>query len=339
MRSNLRLWPLFAATVLLSGAAVFAQDKPARISWSATDVAGKKVTVPVDGKISIVAFVRTDQTQSADALKAIKKVADDKAAVSIVVSGPSAGEEAKTLAGAGKYSWPIVVDPDFDASGKMNVHVWPTTIIVRSDATLAGHLAGMPISYAADLQSYLDFANHKIDDNGLEKRLTTHEVVQDDAGAQAKRHLQVALRLLETGDVDQARQEVQEGLKLQPNDSGLLLGMAKVDVAVGAANDALALLNQIPAGVAPPWELPLLRGKAYVQQERWEDATKALLEAVKPESLNPAAKAHYLLGLAYQHAGRWEQAAKEFRAAYETSPNAKMLRTTKASAGAGSAMP
>src|ERR1051326_946575 len=158
---------------------VRAQEKPTIVNWSAQDISGKAVSVPAD-RVSVLAFLRQDQAQSQEALQTLtKSFTDPKLAnVLVIISGPSAADQAKAL--AAKCPWPVVADPDFTASGKLGVHVWPTTVLVKADGAQAGHLAGLPISYAADLQAYLDFAADKINAEALAKRLTNHEVVKDD---------------------------------------------------------------------------------------------------------------------------------------------------------------
>lgn len=297
------------------------------IKWSAKDSGGADVTIPVD-RPSIVAFIRADQDQSKEAIKQIQKVLPDLKAAQIIVilSGPLAAEQARQMAGDTLKGLPVVADPEFTASGTMNIHVWPTTLVVKSDGTQVAHLAGMPRTFSTDLLAYLDFASGKLDEAALQKRLTTQDVVTDSPQQIAARHLQVAQRLLEQGHPDQAKPELTEGLKNVPQDSMLLLAMARVDVLLNQPKDAMDILDKLPAGTAPGWQSSLIRARALIGLERWSDAKAILPDALK---LNPdPAEAHYLFGLCYQHDQDWAHASEQFRLAFE-----------KTSAGSKTAVP
>src|SRR3974390_2707086 len=159
--------------------AVAADERPV-INWTAKDVAGADVKVPVD-RVSVVAFIRPDQEQSKQAMKQIQTVLSDanSAQIVIILSGPTASDNAKQIVTEQSKSWIVVPAPEFAASGKMGIHVWPTTLVVKSDGTQVAHLAGMPKSFTTDLRAYLDYATGKLDDSGLQKRMTTQEVVTD----------------------------------------------------------------------------------------------------------------------------------------------------------------
>jgi hypothetical protein len=292
--------------------------KPAPVAFSGTDVTGAKVSAPDKQRVSVLAFLRADQPQSREALVSLKKaIPDDSGArVIVIVSGQSAADQAKSLAAApADCPWPVVPDPEFTSSGQLSVHVWPTTVVIRPDGQQAGHLAGMPISYAADLQAYLDSASNKIDAATLKDRLTNHEVVQDDAAQMAARHLQVAKRLLETGDLPKAKSELQTGLKLQPQNPALLLVMAQVHLFTNDPKSAQSILDKLPENSVPSWQLHLLRGRAFIAQNQWPEAKAELPQALK---LNPSpAETHYLLGYVSENEKDFAAAATHYRQAFE----------------------
>jgi len=295
--------------------------KSPRISFTGTDITGGKITVPANNRVTVLAFLRADQPQSREALAALKNaVPDDSTAqVIVIVSGQSATDQAKAFAAKNSgCPWPVVPDPDFSASGKFSVHVWPTTVIVRPDGQQAGHLAGMPNSYAVDLQAYLESAAGKIDDASLQHRLNNHDVVHDDAAQMAGRQLQVARRLLETGDVSQAQKQLQAGLKLQPQHPGLLLCMAEVLLLNNQPKDAQAILDKLDPASAPSWQVHLLRARAFIALKQWPEAKAELPQALK---LNPSpSEAHYLLGLVCEYEKDFATAANHYRLAFETTP-------------------
>jgi tetratricopeptide (TPR) repeat protein len=293
-------------------------EQPLVINWSGKDVTGADVKVPVD-RPSIVAFVRADQEQSKQAIKQLQATAGDTRAAQVVVilSGPLAADQAKTLWEQLPRTWSVVVDADFAASGKMAIHVWPTTLVIKASGAQVAHLAGMPKTFATDLAAYLDFVAGKIDDATLQKRLTTQDVITDSPAQAASRHLQVAQRLLEQSQVEQAKTELTAGLKYVPNDPMLQLTLARVYVLLSQPKDAIDILDKLPAGATPAWQASLVRAKALIALEKWADAKAILPEALK---LNPdPAEAHYLLGLCYQHDQDWPHAAEQFRLAVEKS--------------------
>jgi len=315
---------IIITTLLLVSGAWGAGEKPRVVNWTAQDASGNAVAVPVQGKISIVAFVRADQSQSSEALDAIGKTfaGTKDAQVLIVLSGQLADQQAKAFAApttaSTKPSWPVISDPDFAASGQMNVHVWPTTVIVRPDGREAGHLAGLPTSYASDLLAYVEFAQDKIDQTALQSRLNNHTVIEDSAAQAARRRLQVATQLADSGETDKALAEIDAGLKLAPQEPALLLAKSKLLVNSGDGKGALQVLSSIPEGGAPLWQVALAKGRALVSLEQWDDAKRVLPEALK---LNPSpSEAHYLLGIAHQGVKEFEAAAREFRSAFETCP-------------------
>ena len=314
----------FVLILLLIALTCAAAEQPVTVSWAAKDTAGNAVAVPTQSKVSVVAFLRADQKQSTEALAAVARAVGSSADVQVIVvlSGQLTEQQIKSVAASTQPAFPIVADPDFSASGQMSVHVWPTTVIVRSDGGQAGHLAGLPTSFASDLHAYIDFAQDKIDQTTLHTRLENQSVVQDSSSQAAKRRLQVATRLLESGEVEKAGAEVEAALKLAPHDPSLLLAKANVLIAAGDAATALDVVNAVPAGAAPAWQIELLKGRALVALERWDDAKRALPESIK---LNPnPAEAHYLLGIAHQNTKEFEKAAEEFRAACEAASGQKL---------------
>jgi tetratricopeptide (TPR) repeat protein len=301
-----------------------AADAPPTIDWNGKDIGGADVKVPVD-RTSIVAFVRGDQPQSKDALKQIQAAVTDAkmAQVLVILSGPTAVESAKAMQIDVPSAWRLVADAEFAASGKMNIHVWPTTLVVKSDGTQVAHLAGMPKSFSTDLKAYLDYAAGKLDDTALQKRLTTEDVITDSPAQIASRHLQIAQRLLEQGQIDQAESEINEGLKRVPNDPMLELTLARVMVMKNQPKLAIELLDKLPTSSTPAWQGSLIRGRALIALERWTDAKAVLPDALK---LNPdPAEAHYLLGLCFQHDQDWPHATEQFRLAFEKSPGGSKL--------------
>jgi tetratricopeptide (TPR) repeat protein len=317
--------------VLVLPMVCLAADERPTINWASTDVNGADVKIPIPDRTSVVAFVRVQQEQSKDAIAKIQSVlggnSKPPAQVVIVLSGPTATDGAKELLNSFPKGWAVVADAEFAASGTMGIHVWPTTLVVKSNGTQVAHIGGMPKSFTTDLRAYLDYAAGQLDDAGLQKQLTTEDVVTDSPTQIASRHVQVAQRMIEQGHVQEAQIEVSEALKKSPQDTMLLLMQARVLVLLDKPKDAIEILDKISTGSAPAWQASLIRGRALIALSKWAEAKTVLPEALK---LNPdPAEAHYLLGLCYQHDQDWQHATDEFRQAFEKSPGAKRLTVQK----------
>lgn len=313
---------IIVAVSILAGAVALAQEPPAAITWSGSDIAGVERAVPGDRPTAVL-FIRPDQPQSRGALeqfRAVMEAAKDIAAL-VVISGADAELRARTAALELKLAWPVIADPDFAASGAMNVHVWPTTVVIDPAGREVGHLASLPSLYSRQLEAYLDAARGKLDAAQLNQRLQARDVVLDSPQQQAGRHLRIARALLEKGSAELARGELAKGLALDPDHAELKLAMADVQCRTGEPATALTLLDGVTAGAIPSWQISVVRGRALVSLQRHDEALPILQEAVK---LNPKpAEAWYLLGLLHQQQNRWEDASNAFRKAYEYTPTGR----------------
>src|SRR5262249_54990571 len=103
-----------------------------------------------------------------------------------------------------------------------------------------------------------------------------------------------------------------------PDDPGMQLALARVMLLQNQPADAIQIVEKVPPATAPAWQLALLRGRALIELNRWDEAKTVLPGALK---LNPEpAEAHYLMGLVYQHGSDWQRAAESFRRAFESTP-------------------
>jgi tetratricopeptide (TPR) repeat protein len=333
------MWSLarmvLVGVVVSAGAAALAQatrpaaTEPATIvSWKGKDVAGGEVRVPGE-RATLMLFVRAGQAQSREALKRVKAALRDAQGVQAiaVLSGQQQGEDAKFVNEDGPWAGKIVVDPEYEMSGAMSVHVWPTTVLVNGKGELTGHMGGMSYSFAKELDAQLAYAAGKIDRGTLAQRLVGSDEAPDTAEQKAGRHLQVAQRLLEQDQVDAAKAELEEGLKLQPKSGVLMLSLAQVLVENGDVRGAEKLLDEMDKSSVPGWQVSFVRARVLVTQEKWEEAKGALTEALK---LNPnPGQVQYQLGLVYQRQGDWQKAAEAFRAAAEGTVGRRQLVTTR----------
>ncbi len=316
---------IFAA--LFTVAPVYAQDafadEPQPIHWQANDTAGNAVAVPVDGKTSLVLFIMPNQGRSNTAMAQLRAILNEDGRLDAVqplavVSGHDAGLGAAALAEAQTWPWPVVIDPDYKASGLLTVRVWPTTVLIDAAGKQIAHLPGLRESYTKDLHAYLDFAAGTIDEQTLQQQLDTNGSVASTPDNVAARHLHLAEKLLEKGQTRLAHDELERGTQVDPNDVPLRLTLARVRLMLGEPAEALAVLDNIGPDDAPAWRTQTLRGRALVALDRYDDARAALTESLK---INPdPAEALYFLARVHEQAGEWRQAANAYRQAYEKSP-------------------
>lgn len=292
-------------------ATALADSKP--VNWEVKDTQGRAVKVPAE-KPSVLVFVRPGQPQSDKAIQEVGATAASAQLVAIV-SGDDAAQGAAKL--AGKFSGALVADPQYAGSGKFTVRVWPTTVVVSKAGVEVAHIAGLPASFAKDLDAYVDFAQGKIDKATLEKRLAGNDLVGDSTDQKAARHLEVAQRLAAHGSKELAKVELAKAIELKATEGHLQGTVARVQLLLGETKEAQATIATPRAGMGPG-ELHLLQGWVAVQQQRWEEAEKLLADAVK---LNPQpSEGYYLLGLVQTQKKDTAKAAESFRKAFEHTP-------------------
>ncbi len=316
------------ALALGISAAAFAQQTmptsaPVAVNFSAQTMAGEKIAIPAADAVSVMLFARPDQPQSRMAARQLLETIQAAGRVQsvLVFSGLKDQAAAQKLAQQMQWTGPVVLDPDYAASGQMAIHVWPTTVIVNSAGQQVAHLAGISQNYGKELDAYLAFAAGKIDQAALGKKLVSENVIADSNEQMASRHLQVAQKLLAVGDVAGARSEVEQGLKREPESTPLKVAMARVLLAQGDDKAAGALIDAIPKNSVPGWQIALLRGKLLLLQKQTDAAIPQLNESLK---LNPdPAESFYELGRAYEAKGDFHQAADSYKNAFEATPAAR----------------
>ena len=286
------------------------------VGWTGVAEGGAQVKIPAGDRPSVVLFYRPQQGQSREALAELMRLKPEGVQMSIVVSGPQAAEHAKALA-AEQKGVPVIADPDYVLSGRLNVHAWPTTVIVNKKGDELGHIGGISKSYGVELSGYIDYAAGKINKDELDKRVADRRVVGDDAVQAAGRHLQIAQMMLLRGQYDDAEKEVAKGIELNPQNPHLRLAQVRVLAHKGDGEQARKALEAIQPGSVPQHQWHLAQGRVLLASGDVGGAIKEYQESIK---LNPSpAEAYYELGLAYQKNSNWQDASDAFRKAFEAS--------------------
>lgn len=328
---------LLAAALLAAGPGAFAAEEAKPVQVTTRDAGGAEVKVPQADRPSLLLFLRADQEQSRTAADNAKSALKDLPAVQVLVVLSGAGDAQQVKKFTEGLPWPVVNDPDFGMVGQLQVRVWPTSIVVMSDGKELARLRGLPQSYARDLNAYLSFATGKIDRKALDQRLGAPEIIGDTPEQMAGRHLQVADRLMEKGLTEQARLELDRGLKLHPQDQRIELALARVYLMLDQPQQAQALLGKYDEKSALAGEVGTLKGWALVSLKKWDEAIPTLQAAIR---LNPnPAEAYFFLGVAYQAKAQWSEAAAAFRAAFEATPGGRLIAAPPAPSSTQPAAP
>ncbi|MCC6680308.1 MAG: tetratricopeptide repeat protein [Phycisphaeraceae bacterium] len=307
-----------------------ADAPPPAIQWSATDATGNSISVPDPARATVVLFVMTNQQLSSDALAqlstALSTQQPDAVQAMVVVSGRDAEAQAAPLLAKHNWTRPVVIDPEYAACETLSVRAWPTTVIIDKQGQIAGHLAGLPRSYQKDTEAYLAFALGQIDRSQLDEKLNNYSQVAGSGQQAVLGHLQAARRYIQQNDPKSAHSELQAALESQPDDPALLLTLARTQVMLDDPAAAIKTLDQIAPNAIAPFQVHVIRARALMQQEKWDEAKTILADSVR---LNPEpAEAHYLLGEIEEHAANWQAAAEYYRAAFEATHDARLMGVT-----------
>lgn len=300
----------------VAGGTAAPSDPAAPLKWGLTSVDGSELKVPHPGQPTILVFSRPKNTEQPYLLQLLRAVADPtRAQVVLVVSGDDAFQEARKLSDARIVPGHIVVDTKEELRERLQVNVWPTTLVIRSDGTQAARISGAPDNLAHSLIAYLDFASGKIDRLTLTQRLATRLAVGDTPARKAARELQSFQRMIEAGKAAQAREALEKAIAEQPEATSLQVAMIKLLTAEGQATEAIQAIDRLKADALPPGETEVLRARAHMQMKQWNAAAKVLTQAINKSP--KLGEAHYLLAQLYEKSGDFQKAALHYRAALD----------------------
>ncbi len=170
-------------------------------------------------------------------------------------------------------------------------------------------------------------------DAALEEYITGLKSLRDQAGG----HLRMAILHENLGEPDQAKQEYQTAIRLDPRFFQARTNLAMLCAAQGQRAEAVKhfreairserrLLAELEQHALDATELTLTLADTHYSlglllaehKDRLEEATKELAEAVRLAPSN--ARMHYNYGVALQQLGKADQAEQLYRAAYKLAP-------------------
>jgi tetratricopeptide (TPR) repeat protein len=170
-----------------------------------------------------------------------------------------------------------LADADGSIAAELDVHGWPTLLIISASGIELARLSGSPETAPVALPAYVDLAAGKM--QALRVDTAAHGIVGDKTATKNARDVRKVEYLIVSGNAD----------------------------------EALKLLMSLPEGALVPWRHNLLGARALAMLNRWPEAKQAAEAALAQNG--DLAEAHYLLGQFYERANDWRRAAAEYRAA------------------------
>ncbi len=296
------------------------EQAPAPIRWSLRSAGGEAVAIPDGAKPTVLVLIRAEhndrhENEQAAKLTAAAVSGADQARVIVVLSGHRSIEQAKAMVAKAAVAWPVVADAECRLSEQVEVHVWPTILVLDQEGNQTARLSGTPESLALALAAHVDHAAGRISLAEVADRLTKIKAVGDDPAKKAERQMRLADQLLLDGKTDQARKILSEAMTLQPESSAIRLRLARVLVTLQKYRDAREILDKLPAGAAALGEVEVLRARMMLALGNRADARTVLGAVLKQNPNDP--DAHYLVGLSYEQENDWAKAAEAYKAAHE----------------------
>lgn len=309
------------------------RDPPVVLHHAASDVAGRPIHIPDPGRSTILVMTRSGQatpTLFADLAAALTPTDNSDAAptttrrsgpaVVVVVSGDHEAVAPPQAAARGAHpptDWPMVIDPEGILAQQLNVRAWPTLLIVQSDGLVVARIHGASPTLALKLKSYL--RDPQTSGNGGVTPNGRADVAPIDISPEgiAERYRRVARRLIDEGRAQQADRVLDEGLALHPDATPLRILKVETLVQLGQAGDAMILLDQLNGDALDPTMRAVLRSRALIAAERWDEARRELTAALADHA--DIAELHELMGRIHEHHQQWQEAAEAYRTARELS--------------------
>ncbi len=288
-------------------------------SWTGKDISGQAVTIPDPARPTVVMVVGSQVAEVQDVVSSVRQALGNLPPVrlALVFAGPQARAHAQAFAtGAKEPALPVIADAEGGLCEKLDVHGWPTTVVLKPDGSKVAVVSGTSAALALRLRPYLDYVTGKVNRQGLDSDLhPVPGVVADQPDHQARWSLELAQKLLDQGQAPRARALLLDALKTGGVRGDLQAALAQALMRLGQPKEALALVDQIAAGQVTPARRNLLKAQALALLGQWDQA-KTLALSVVGEDKN-SAQAHYLLGQIYAHEGNWPNAAAEYRLSHD----------------------
>jgi predicted CXXCH cytochrome family protein len=277
------------------------------VHWIARDRDGETVTLPDPTRPTILLLVCTN----ADAGKLAACASPKRAELVVLIA---CGVDAEKITALDDV--PVIVDRDLAVADALDVHGWPTAVVLRPDGIEVARLSGDPQTLAWKLPPYVDLAAGIIDRAEVQKRLATTAPSEDPA-KEARRMARVAQAQVDQKDFAAALREAQEGLQLFPDSAELAAVRVESLLGLNQVSDAAAALATLHADQLPAPQYAILQSRLSIAQQQWSDARKTVEAALSVSPRDP--RLHFLMGQICEHDQDWPAATAHYRNAGEQS--------------------
>ncbi len=278
--------------------------------WKGTDMLGAKVSVPHESRTTLMLFMRAEPGDDLAAVDALRKAipAHDELQVVLVLKGELAIERTDAIRGVNDLSWHIVLDEQALITAA-RIKARPIVLVIRPDGREIARIGGAPQSLALKLQAYIDLARQ---DEMVGPTLQPLQpgVIGRHPGVEPDQYLRVARQFIADGAPQQAEQVLHEAIEMHPNEGDLYAELISLLIDTARSEDAIMLLDRLPGGVIDQQVSALLRARAYIELQRWEEARDLSSELLVSDP--DLREAHHLMGLIHQHNSEWREAAESF---------------------------
>lgn len=288
--------------------------------FTLTSLEDKEITLStLKGSIVVLVYLTTEQTRSLEAMKDVQSIFEQYREKGVQVLGVTADakEKESILKTARKYKidFPILVDSQRNVYGAYGIRVYPSTVIINREGSVAYGVPGHSLSYRVKMHGRIRFLLEEINEEELKAIMTPVREVKDEALLKAERRYNLALTFTRSRLNDQAIMMARQSISAKPDlaKSHVLLGFLLLEEqeAEEAYDEFTRALELAPESKDAMTGL----GSALIEKGELDRAVELLTKAA---SLNPRAqRALYELGKAYSLKGDVEKSVEMFKTALE----------------------
>lgn len=269
--------------------------------------------------IVVLLYLKSEQSRSLEAMKDIQSLFGQYRSKGIQVVGVTAeaGERESILKIAEEYNldFPILIDSERDVYGDYGIRVYPSTVIIDREGTVAYSIPGHSLSYKVKMDGRFRYLLGEISEEELKTVMSPKKEVKDDALIKAERRYNLALTFTSSRLNDQAVMMVKQSIMAKPDfaKSHILLGFLLLED--GEADEAYDAFSKALDITPDSKDAKTGLGSALIVKGELDRAIEILSEAA---SLNPnAQRTFYELGNAYNLKGDVTKSAEMYKIAIE----------------------
>jgi tetratricopeptide (TPR) repeat protein len=215
----------------------------------ATAAGGREQLLTAGARATVLAFVRTGQERSLDALKAMARCEQELAARPIrfvaVFSGETQPEQALSMAGQAGVRMPLLLDGGDALYQRLGVRNHPVVFLLDASHAVASFEQYRQIDYCEVIKARLRFLLGELDEAGLRRVLepARNTMPGEDPLDVSKRDVNLGRRQLEIKQYDKAMASARKALERAPS-AGAFALMGDVHAARGDCPRALKQYQQ-----------------------------------------------------------------------------------------------